>query len=135
AGSVSGTAAVVIINAAPQITSATASPSTVAGTSTLLSAVASDDGGEAALSYTWSSTPPGGVTFSANGTNDAKNCTATFAAAGSYLLSVTATDASGVATTGSVTVTVAQTPTTVVVSPASASVVIGQSQQFAASVS
>src|SRR6185295_13937299 len=61
--------------------------------------------------------------------------TATFATAGSYLLSVTATDASGVAATGSVTVTVAQTPTTVVVSPASASVVIGQSQQFAASVS
>ena len=45
-----------------------------------------DDAGEAALTYTWSTTgtPPAPVTFSVNGNNAAKNTTATFTKAGSY---------------------------------------------------
>ncbi len=50
-----------------------------------------DDGGEANLTYTWATTgtPPAAVTFSANGTNAAKNTTATFTKAGTYTFQVT----------------------------------------------
>lgn len=51
-----------------------------------------DDGGEAALTYTWSATGPGTVSFSENGTNAAKSSIATFTKSGSYVLTVTITD-------------------------------------------
>ena len=56
-----------------------------------------DDAGEANLTYTWatSGTPPAPVTFSANGSNAAKNTTATFSKAGSYTLQVTVADQPG----------------------------------------
>jgi hypothetical protein len=72
-------------NAPPTLaTPAAASPDPAPGTTTALSALGADDGGEAALTYTWSTTgtPPAPVTFSANGTNAAKNTTATFTKAG-----------------------------------------------------
>jgi len=48
------------------------------------------------LTYTWSvtGTPPASVSFSANGTNAAKNTVATFAAAGTYNLLATIADGS-----------------------------------------
>ena len=74
-----------------------------------------DDGGEASLTYTWATTgvPPAAVTFSANGTNAAKNTVATFTKAGSYAFQVTIRDAGNLTTTSSVTVTVAQTLTSI----------------------
>ena len=78
-------------------TPAAAADSTVTGTSTTLSVLGADDGGEANLTYAWAgtSTLPTGVTetptFSFdNGTspisNGTKNATVTFYGAGTYRL-------------------------------------------------
>jgi hypothetical protein len=120
-------------NAPPTVaTPAAAAPNPVAANTTALSVLGADDGGEAALTYTWATTgaPPAAVTFSANGTNAAKNCTATFTKAGAYNLQATIRDASGATVTSSVAVTVAQTLTSIAVSPASASVAPNGTQQF-----
>lgn len=96
-------------NQAPTVaTAASASPNPVTSTTANLSVLGADDGGEAQLTYTWatSGTPPAAVTFSANGTNAAKNTVATFSANGSYTLVATIKDASGATATSSVAVTV-----------------------------
>src|SRR6185369_12364 len=116
-------------------TGAAATPNPVTATTTALSVLGADDAGEAALTYTWATTgtPPAAVTFSANGTNAAKNVTATFTKAGSYTLQATIRDAGGLTTTSSVSVTVNQTLTAITVSPSSATVTTGGTQQFTAS--
>ena len=90
------------------------------GTTTALSVLGADSGGEASLIYTWATTgtPPAVVTFSDNDDNTAKNTTATFSKAGSYTFQVTITDDGGLSTTSSVTVTVNQTLTSITVTPA-----------------
>jgi hypothetical protein len=99
-----------------------------------LSVLGADDGGEAGLTYTWAATgtPPAPVSFSANGTNAAKNTTATFTRAGVYTLQATIRDSGGLTVTSSVSVTVAQGLTSVGVSPASATVSPSASAQFTA---
>lgn len=96
-------------NQAPTVSSAAAAntnPTT--GNTTSLSVLGADDQGEANLSYTWSTvgTPPGTVTFSANGSNAAKNVTATFSQPGSYALAATIRDGAGATVTSNVTVVV-----------------------------
>jgi hypothetical protein len=116
-------------------TPASASPNPVSGTSTTLSVLGADDGGEANLTYTWAalSFPPGaGPTFSANGTNAAKTTAATFTRAGSYPLAVTITDAGGLSATSTVTVVVNQTLTSITVTPPAPTVGLGGQQQFSA---
>jgi hypothetical protein len=134
---VSGTASVTVTvpNAAPTIaTAAAASPSPATGTTTALSVLGADDGGEANLTYTWATTgtPPATVAFSANGTNAAKSTTATFTRAGSYSFQVTVRDQSALTVTSAVTVTVNQTLTSIVLSPTTASVATSGTQQFTA---
>lgn len=122
-------------NAPPTMaTAATASPNPVPGATTGLGALGADDAGEANLTYTWaaSGTPPAVVTFSVNGTNAAKNATATFSKAGTYTLEVTVRDQQGLTVSSAVAVTVAQTPTSVELSPTSASVAPFGSQLFVA---
>src|SRR3989337_653549 len=118
-------------------TAVAANPSPVTtGTSTNLSVLGSDDGGEAALTYTWTATakPSGAAdpTYSANGTNAAKNITATFSQAGAYTFQVTVRDAGNLTATSSVNITVNQTLTTVAVAPSSTSVAAGGTVQFTA---
>jgi hypothetical protein len=137
-GSITGTASVSVTvpNAAPTIaTPAAASPSPVTGSTTALSVLGADDGGEANLTYTWATTgsPPASVAFSANGTNAAKASTATFTKAGSYSFQVTVKDQGNLTVTSAVTVTVNQTLTSIAVSPASATVSTSATQQFTAS--
>src|SRR5262249_50225172 len=92
-----------------------------------------DATGEANLTYTWSViSGPGGATFSVNGSNAAKNTTATFTQAGSYTFEATIRNAGGLSTTSDVTVTVNQTFASILVSPGSASISPGASQQFTA---
>ena len=84
--------------------SATAAPATVTGTSTNLAVLGADDGGEANLRCTWALTKtlPSGLpapTFSASGTNAAKNATVALSKAGAYTFTVTITDAWGLTTT------------------------------------
>lgn len=134
-GSVTGTADVSVTNAAPTIVAfAAAFPSPVTGTSTALSVLGADDGGEANLTYYWitTGTPPAAVIFSANGNNSAKNTIATFSEAGNYTFEVTATDTGGLSATSSVSVTVSQTLTSIVVSPGSAALNENQTEQFTA---
>jgi hypothetical protein len=117
----------------PSVASAaSATPNPVTGTTSTLSVLGADAGGEASLRYTWSVNGPGGVTFSANGSNAAKNTVATFSQAGTYTFKVTITNASGLTATSSTTVTVNQTLTSIAVSPASATVNDGATQQFTA---
>src|SRR5437867_4261110 len=122
-------------NAPPTVaTPASASPNPVTATTTNLSVLGADDGGEANLIYTWATTglPPAGVSFSVNGTNAAKNVVATFAKAGSYTFRATIQDAANLSVTSDISVTVNQTLTSIAVTPASALVVPGGLQPFSA---
>ena len=118
--------------------SAAAAPIFVTGNSTDLSVLGADTNGESTLTYTWTATtlPAGAAapTFSANGTNAAKNTTVTFSAAGAYVLTATITDANDASSTSSVSVTVSQTATSMTVSPASLGIAAGTTQQFTATV-
>lgn len=113
-------------------TPASASPSTVTGATTNVSVLGADDGGEPSLTYGWSATGPGSVSFAPNGTNGAKSSTATFSRAGSYVVKATLTDAGGQSVTSSVNVTVVQTLTSIAASPTSATVAPGGGQPFSA---
>lgn len=116
-------------------TAASATPRPVTGSTTALSVLGADDGGEAALTYTWSvsGTPPAAVAFSANGTNGAKQTTATFSGAGTYTFLVTITDGTGLSVTSTVTVVVEQTLTGMAVDPATGSVAADGALQLVAS--
>ena len=110
-GSISGTASVTAQAAFPAPTVATpaaVTPALVTGTTATLSVLGADDGGESNLTYTWNlmGTPPAPVTFSANGTNAAKNTTVTFTQAGAYNFAVTITDQNGLSTMSFVAVPV-----------------------------
>src|SRR5204862_201823 len=133
-GNVSNSASVnVTVDNAPfVVTAAAASPNPVSGTTTSLSVLGGDDGGEANLTYTWfASVVPTGATaptFDANnGTNAGKNTTATFVQSGVYTLTVTISDG-GKSTTSSVDVNVgvtASTPTVAQAASANPSPVTG----------
>ena len=118
-------------------TPAAASPNPTTGTTTNLSVLASDDAGEATLTYTWAvTTKPAGApdpTYSVNGTNAAKNTIATVSQAGTYTFQVTARDAQNLTTTSSTTVTVNPALTTITVTPSTATVAPGATAQFSAS--
>jgi hypothetical protein len=115
---------------APTVASpAAATPNPVAGKTASLSVLGADAGGEAGLTYTWSAVPAT-VTFSPNGTNGAKNGTATFSAAGTYTLTSTIRNAVGGTVASSTSVTVSQTSTSVSVTPASASVATQGTKDF-----
>lgn len=104
----------------------------VRGTAVGLSVTATDDDGEPALKYTWSTTGSA-VTFSANGNNAAKNTTATFEAIGNYTLSVAVQDAAGLSVGSSVKVRVVPTAGRLTLSPATATLVVNTAQTFSAS--
>lgn len=121
----------VLINEAPTLArAASATPNPVTGTMTALSVLGADDGGEAALLYTWSVDGPAAVGIAPNATNAAKDAAATFTAPGAYTMHVVVTDAYGATVTDTVTVTVQATPTTMDVSPSVATVVAGATQAF-----
>jgi hypothetical protein len=117
----------IIVNpAAAELTS-------IAGSTTNVSVLGADDSGEASLTYTWSSTGPGNVTFTPNGTNASKNASAKFTKAGTYKLTAAMRDPAGLTTTSEVTVTVVPTLRFIRLTPETVSVYPGQTVQFAAS--
>jgi hypothetical protein len=93
-------------------TAAAANPNPVPGSSTALSVLGAEVGDSAGLTYTWSSTGPGGVTYTGatNGTNAAQNITAHFTQAGVYDFTATISDPNGFSVTSSVDVTVNALP-------------------------
>ncbi|MEI6175759.1 MAG: DUF1566 domain-containing protein [Verrucomicrobiota bacterium] len=118
-------------------TAAAATPGTVTGTTTSLTALGADvDTAESTLTYTWAATTlPSGATapaFSANGSNAAKSTTATFSKAGTYGFTVTIADPGGLTVTSTVNVTVNQTLITIAVSPATTTLAVAATQQFSA---
>lgn len=138
-GSLTSNASVLINNATPSITNGpTATANPVTGTTTTLSVLGADDGGEGNLNYSWSITakPAGAAdpTLSANGSNAAKSTVATFTQAGSYTFAVTITDVGGETVSSSVNVTVNQTATSLTLTPSSVTINGGATQQFAATV-
>ena len=124
-------------NQAPTITSAaSANPSTVSGKTTSLSVLGADDLGEANLTYTWAvvAKPSGAAdpSFSGNGSNAAKNVTATFAKAGAYQFQVTLRDSEGLSVSSSVSVTVVQSLTSIAITPSIIKLVVNRTVQFIA---
>ena len=109
---------------------ASASPSTVTGTSTILSVLGADMDGEKTLKYTWADPPA--VKFSVNGSNAAKTTKVTFSQAGTYNFTVTIKDKHGLTVTSSVSVTVVQTATKLKISPSNVFLHSGETQQFTA---
>ncbi len=131
------TAATVVIDStlAPSVAiPASAAPSPVSGATTNLSVLGADDGGENNLSYTWSvvSKPVAATdpSFSLNGTNAAKNSTATFTQAGDYTIRATITNQSGLSTASEVDVTVVSTPITLSVAPSGSLLTVSGTDQF-----
>jgi uncharacterized protein (TIGR03382 family) len=123
---------VTVVNQPPTISLAPGGASTTP-TTYALSVGAMDDGGEAGLTYTWAATTaPAPVTFSANGTNAAKNTVATFTRAGAYAFSVTVRDAAGLTAVGTVSITVAPVVSSVAVSPSVVGLAAGRTQAFTA---
>ena len=135
-------------NQAPTITSAATSSSneTVADPDTTiyqiirsvsanLSVAATDDGGEAALTYTWAVTsgPGNPVGFSVNGSPAAQDTTASFQATGDYQILVSVLDAQGLAVSSGVNVRVLQTAAGLIISPALAALPVDAALAFSAS--
>jgi hypothetical protein len=116
----------------PSVATAASATLSSDGKSASLSVLGSDAAGEGTLTYTWSAIGPlpAQVSFSANGTNAAKNTTATFSAAGTYTFQVAITDGAGLATTSTVTVKVSQILNSYTVTPASTSVPDGGTDQM-----
>ncbi|MGN6367724.1 MAG: rhamnogalacturonan lyase B N-terminal domain-containing protein [Phycisphaerae bacterium] len=97
--------------AAPTLIAPASTPSSTLFTNSASLAVSATDvtAGESALTYTWSTlnTPPAPVTFDNNGTNAAKNTTATFTRAGVYTLQVAIKNpAANITTTSTLTLSV-----------------------------
>jgi hypothetical protein len=132
---ITGTTNVTVNNAPTIAVGALADPNPVAATATILSALGADDNGESNLTYTWTTagTPPAGVTFSVNGTNAAKNTVATFSKAGDYAFQVMVRDQGNLTDVSSLNLTVSQTITSIIVSPANATINASASRQFTAS--
>ena len=103
-------------------------------TTVSLAVLGADAAGEASLKYTWSllGSAAGPVYANVNGSNAAKNLTATFTAAGVYTFQVTITDPAGLSVTSQVSVTVQQVLSRITVTPGSVSLAAGRTQQFAA---
>jgi hypothetical protein len=121
-------------DAAPTVaTTASASPTSVNGKTTSLSVLGADNSPESNLVYSWEAIneQPQSVRFSVNGTNAAKNTTATFSRAGTYALRVTISDGLST-TTSTVNVTVNQVITSIMVTPSGTSISNGETRQFTA---
>jgi len=134
-GPISGTAAVLIVDAPPTVaTAANANSNPVTTAQTTLSTLGADDGGEPTLRYTWAltGTPPAPVTFSVNGTHEARTTVALFTAPGSYHFDVTITDMGNQFVVSSVVVTVESNLASIAITPAVATITLRQSQQFSA---
>jgi subtilisin family serine protease len=95
---------------------------------------ADDDSGEANLTYTWAATSGSSVFFFPNGEHSAKQATANFESAGDYQLTVSVTDPEGLTVSSSVNVRVEPTASGLAVTPAVASLLVGESRAFVAEV-
>jgi hypothetical protein len=114
-----------------------ASPSSVTGTTTTLSALADATAGESGLTYKWSivRVPAGAArpTFSANGTNAARHTVVKFHKDGRYEFRCDISDGHGDIVKSDVQVEVAQTATSLRLSPHDKTIATGENLAFHAS--
>lgn len=127
-----GNAAVTVIDQAPTLVQGPTATVDAPATGLVLTALGADDGGEAALSYQWSveGTAPGTAQFAANGSNAAKSTTATLSAVGTYVLRLTATDGANQSVSATTNVTVAPALAALAITPATAAIGTGATQDF-----
>jgi hypothetical protein len=124
-----------VVNAPPTVLSITANQ-TLAAKQIALSILGEDpiSGDDSTLTYTWSVThaPPGAkpVIFSANGSNAAKAATARFSKDGTFHLTCTISSTSGLSTTRTISITVAQVATNLHLSPHRKIIARGESVQY-----
>jgi len=127
---------VTLSNAAPTIATSPSAIVAANGLSAALSVLGADDHGESNLTYTWAATtlPDGAAspTFSANETNAAKSSTATFSKLGTYILTLTATDISGLTVSSTVSVTINQVATSIAIAPSTIYVATSGTKSFSA---
>jgi len=98
----------------------------VLGTTGTVSILGNDPAGEATLTYVWSASGPAPVVFTPNGTNAAKNSTATFTAPGHYTFTVTFTDAHGFTASRQVSTDVVRTYASFAVQPTTLTLTSGE---------
>jgi len=102
----------------PSVTLAPVEP--VAATTAMLTATGSDpDDAASTLKYAWTATGPKTVVFSPNGTTVSGSTTATFAAVGTYTMTVTVSDPAGLSAKATQTVVVRRVGSNPIASPAS----------------
>ena len=99
-----------------------------------VSIASTDDAGAQDLVCTWSATGPAAVFFLPNASSAAANSGATFEAPGDYILTVTVRDAGGLEAASLVNVRVLPTASGLMVLPASASLPLGATLAFSATV-
>ncbi len=117
----------------PPVVVASATETTVTGTTTTLNAQATDVGGAGDLTYEWSVVSAPQNASASFDDETAVSPNVTFTAAGPYEFSVTVTDADGVSTTSdTVQVTVQQTLASIAVTPGSICVLPNGTCQFSA---
>lgn len=104
----------------------------VPGTALGLAVTATDDGGEEALTYTWSAAGPAAVGFVPNGSNSSKLTEAAFEALGDYQINVAVTDAAGLTTQGTLWARVTAVADSLDLTPSNVSLAVGAQQQFSA---
>ncbi len=134
ANGVSGSAQVIVGAGTPPLVTQAASvnPNPVTGKTATVTVLATDDGGDEVLTYAWTATGPAQVAFSPNGSNAARESTATFTRAGTYQLTATVQDPFGLSAQSSVDVVVEQRAGEVKVTPLQATVKPNGTAQFIA---
>jgi hypothetical protein len=133
-GAVTSRAATLTVVPVALVSAAHASPSSVTGTSTVLSALGETSSGEAGLTYRWSvvAAPAGATspTYSANKSNAAQRTVVRFHKDGYYRFRCTISDGRGHTLATDVSVDVVQTATSLRLTPHDKTIQIGQTIQY-----
>jgi hypothetical protein len=106
----------------------------VRGAATTVTVEAKDDGGEAALVYTWSANSGAGASFSENESNAAKSTAVSFDAPGDYELVVSVRDVQGLTAGSRINIRVVSTASELAIDPKVASLGVGETLRFDARV-
>jgi uncharacterized delta-60 repeat protein len=121
----------------PKFVTETTATVSADGKTIVLATYGADALGESGLNYTWTATsiPQGAAApvFTENGNNAAKNTTATISANGRYTFAVTMIDTAGLGAVSAAYMTVGQVITAIALTPSTAALLPGATQQFLAS--
>lgn len=97
-----------------------------------LTVLATDDGGDQNLTYSWTATGPAPVFFLPNHSVDANQTVAYFEALGDYMVQVAVTDADGLSVTDAAMLRILSTPTSIKIDPGTVTLRVEEQVQFGA---